>query len=178
MKNPIFVATLALVPSVFGCATAPQHAVSPQSVALACNQLPGDSQQVLNSVLTPGATFDAKPIHEIRVRARASQEAQLVGAQVQLPAPQNVSKEYLERVLTCHANTSVAASMADPFHPSVGSVHSVNVESNGATLAVKIRGNNKAANHDILQRAEQLTTPTTDVQIEQVGHSKTLAPIL
>jgi hypothetical protein len=177
MQNPIIVATLALAASAIGCASSAHPAASPQRVSLACNQLPADSQQVLNSVLTPGATFDARPIKEIRVRARASQEAELVGAQLQIPAPHNVSKEYLERVLTCHANSNVAAHDADPFHPSVGSVRAIDVKSEGATLAVQIRGSNKATNREILHRAERLSTPSSDVTIEQVG-STTSAPVL
>lgn len=170
MKSHLIVATAALAASAFGCSHA-TPAASPQRVALACNQLPADSQQVLDSVLAPGSTFDATPIHEIKVRVRASQEPELVGAQVQLPAPNNVSKEYLERVLTCHSYANVAANNADPFHPSVGNVSSIDVKSQGSTLAIQIRGNNKAANKDILARAQQLTTPTTDVTIEQVGNA-------
>lgn len=171
MKHSLILSTLALATSTFACASAPPYASSPQSVALACNQLPADSQQLVDSVLAPGATFDAKPIKEVRIRVRASQEEQLVGAQVQLPAPQNVSREYLERVLTCHAYTAVAAHQADPFHPSVGGIRDIDVKSQGATLAVQIRGTSKAANQDILQRAQQLTTPTTDVRVEQVGQA-------
>lgn len=168
MKNQILIAAFA-ASAAFGCASSAQTAVSPQRVSLACNQLGPDSQELVTSVLAPGATSAAAPIKEIRVRARASQEAELVGAQVRLPAPQNVSKEYLERVLTCHANTAVAAHEADPFHPSVGRVKAVDVESVGGTLAIQIRGNSKAANKDIWQRAQQLATPTTNVTVEQVS---------
>lgn len=166
MKNTI--ATLALAVSAFGCANAPQ-AATPRSVALACNQLPADN--VLASVLTPGATFDAKPIKEIKVIARASQPEVLVGAEVQLAAPPTVTKEYLERVLTCHAYTGVAAHSADPFHPTDGSVSQIDVQSKGGTLAIQIRGNSKAANRDILGRARNLTTPSADVTVEQVGQA-------
>jgi hypothetical protein len=167
MKNTTLIATFAVIAAA-GCASSTHPVARPQQAGLACNQLDADSQQVLASVLAPGATFNAEPIKEVRVRVRASQEAEVVGAQVHLPAPQNVSKEYLERVLVCHTNTSVAAHGADPFHPSVGHVNRVNVRSLGGTLAIQIRGNNRAANNDILQRSQQLTTPT-DVTVEQVG---------
>lgn len=176
MKKITTIATLAFAASAAACAAAPRYASSPQRVALACNQLPADSQQIVDSVLTPGATFDAKPLTEIRVLTRASEQAVLVGAQVRLPAPPNVSKEYLERVLTCHANSNVASNAADPFRPAVGSVSSVDVKSEGATLAVQIRGSDKFATQDILERAELLTAPSTDVTVQQVGLTTTTQP--
>ncbi len=66
----------------------------------------------------------------------------------------------------------------DPFHPSVGHISSIDVKSEGSTLAIQIRGNNKAANKDILGRAQQLTTPTTDVTVEQVGNASRGAALL
>jgi deferrochelatase/peroxidase EfeB len=159
---------LAFALSAFGCANSATPAASP-SASLACTQLPAESNQLLTNVLTPGATYGAQALTERRVIARAHQPTVVVGAEVHMPAPQGVTKEYLERVLTCHATTGVAAHNADPFHPSNGSVQDIAVKSSGGALAIQIRGNDRASSQEILNRAKSLTTPATNVTIEQVG---------
>jgi hypothetical protein len=166
MKTTSLVIALAL--SAFGCANSATPASNP-SAGLACNQLSAESNQLVSTVLTPGATYGAQPLVETRLIARAHNPRVVKGAEVQLPAPQGVTKEHLERVLTCHAASGVAAHSADPFHPSGGSVRDVTVKSSGGALAIQIRGDGAAANHDILSRAKSLTTPAADVTVEQVG---------
>lgn len=167
MKNTILAAAIVLVAAA--CSNSNQPVNTPRSAQLACSQLPADSNQLVSHVLTPGSTYGARPISETRVIARAHQPKVVVGAEVALPAPEGVTKEYLERVLTCHADTGVAAHAADPFHPAAGRVRDISIESSGASLAIQIRGTSDEANREILSRAQALTTPSTDVRVEQVG---------
>jgi hypothetical protein len=167
MKKMTLLVSFAL--AAIGCANSPSP--STPSASLACNQLPADSNQLVSRVLTPGATHGAQPLIEQPIAARAHQPRVVVGAEVQMPAPAGVTKEYLERVLTCHADSGVAAHSADPFHPQGGSVRDVAVKSWGGALAIQIRGNGTEANRDILNRAKALTTPATDVTVEQVGQA-------
>lgn len=169
MKNTILAAALVL--GAAACSNPNQSVEVPRSAQLACSQLPADAPQLVSKVLTPGATYGARPLSETRVIARAHQPKVVVGAEVALPAPEGVTKEYLQRVLTCHADTGVAAHSADPFHPSSGEVRDIAIHSSGAALAIQIRGTNSDANREILSRAEALTTPAADVQVEQVGQN-------
>lgn len=168
MKSIVF--TLALGLSAFGCASSAAH-TPPRSAALACSQLPSDSNQLLSNVLKPGSTYGARAVTQTKVIARAHQPTVVVGAEVQLPAPEGVTKEYLERVFTCHADTGVAAHSADPFHPSSGSVRDVAVRSSGAALAIQIIGDSPSTNREIWSRAQSLTMPSADVTVEQVGQA-------
>lgn len=175
MKTTIL-AALAIL-TVAACSSANQAVEVPRSAQLACSQLPSDAPALVSRVLTPGATYGARAISETRVIARAHQPQVVVGAEVALPAPEGVTKEYLQRVLTCHADTGVAAHAADPFHPSTGEVRDIAIKSSGAALAIQIRGTNSDANREILARAQSLTTPATDVTVEQVGQANTVAPL-
>lgn len=175
MKTTIFASALIL--GAVACSQSNQPVAAPRSAQLACSELPADASQLVSHVLTPGATYGARPISETRIIARAHQPQVVVGAEVALPAPQGVTKEYLQRVLTCHADTGVAAHSADPFHPASGSVRDIAIKSSGAALAIQIRGTNSDANREILSRAEALTTPSADVKVEQVGLAATVAPL-
>ncbi len=167
MKTTILAVTLVL--GAAACSNSNQPVAVPRSTQLACSQLPSDANQLVGHVLTPGATHSVRPLSETRVIARAHQPQVVAGAEMALPAPHGVTQEYLERVLTCHADTGVAAHAADPFHPASGSVSGVAVKSAGGAFEIEIRGNNVAANREILARARELTTPSTDVKVEQVG---------
>jgi hypothetical protein len=175
MKTTILAAAIAL--GAAACSTSNQSVEVPRSAQLACSQLPADAPQLVSQVLTPGATYGARAISETRVIARAHQPQVVVGAEVALPAPEGVTKEYLQRVLTCHADTGVAAHSADPFHPSSGSVREIAIRSSGAALAIQIRGDNSDANREILSRAHALTTPAADVTVEQVGQAAAVSPL-
>jgi hypothetical protein len=175
MKKTIF--ATALVLGAVACSNSNQAVSAPRGAQLACAQLPADAPRLVTQVLTPGATYGARAISETRVIARAHQPQVVVGAEVALPAPEGVTKEYLQRVLTCHADTGVAAHAADPFHPASGSVRDIAIRSSGAALAIQIRGTNADANREILSRAQALTTPATDVTVEQVGQATTIAPL-
>lgn len=144
---------------------------------LACSQLPAESAQLRDLVLTPGATNGATAVTETRVIARAHQPTVVVGAEVSLPAPQGVTQQYLERVLTCHAASGAAAHAADPFHPTAGAVKDVAIRSHGGTFAIQIRGENPATGREILARAQALTTPAADVTVEQVGQGASTSPM-
>lgn len=170
MKTFIIAAAIAL--GAVACAnTATSQTNTASGGQLACSELPAESAQLRNLVLTPGATNSAKPVTETRVIARAHQPTVVVGAEVSLPAPQGVTQQYLERVLTCHAASTAQAHAADPFHPSVGQVTDVAIRSNGGTFAIQIRGENPATGREILARAQALTTPAADVTVEQVGQN-------
>lgn len=156
--------------AAFGCASHPnQPSRAPQSTQLACSQLSSDSTALLSRVLTPGSTSGARPLTETRFVARAHQPTTLVGAQMDLPAPEGVTKEYLQRVLTCHADVGAALHASDPFHPSTGTVVDIAVRSSGAMFAIQIRGDETATGEVILARVRELSAPTVDVGVEQVG---------
>lgn len=162
MKNR-YAAVLFGAALAWGCAS---QTPTTQVASAGCTDL-ADGQRVLNHLYQPGSVHAAKPIERKQFIARAIQPKHTVGAKLYVHAPEGVTKEYMERALTCHATGGASAHPNDPLHPSVGSVVDVDVTSAGSSFAVHVVGDGPQAGKEIWSRARALQQ--SSVSVEQVA---------
>ncbi len=143
----IVVGTLGLIAAACSTPTPPQVATAG---AASCNIQTDD--QLLGAVYEPGAIYDVKPITR---RSFFSHEEETVGAKLYVHAPPGVTKEYLERQLSCHAIAGEPKHPHDPFSPAQGKVTEVDVYSAGGGFAIHIIGEEDNGD-EILARAKSI----------------------
>ncbi len=118
----------------------------------------------------PGQVYAAQEIERREIVARAIHRTRTVGAELYVHAPRNVTGEFLERSLTCHATMGQPAHPNDPLHPSEGSVRRVSVRSAGGAFAVRVEGDSPQAGREIWSRARAFAAGS-NVDVRQVAHS-------
>jgi hypothetical protein len=166
MKIPHILALGAMV-ALTACSTS--STPHPRLAATAaCSQLP-DTRAAVQNLYQPGRLYAAKPIREKQFLARALQPERTVGAEMSLHAEEGMTRQYVERVLRCHAANGTAVHPNDPLHPSTGRVTQLDVRSAGDSLAVRVVGDSPRAGREIWQRARSLAESGTHVTVEQIG---------
>lgn len=130
-----------------------------------CRSL-GDTSQTVAALLSPDSVYSAD---RADVTRRVSVTGTERGSVLYVHAAPGLSREYLERVLGCHATYGHAVGANDPFHPQSGAVTQVDVESSGSGYAVRLAGENARTDDEIWQRARDLSYST--VQAEQIASS-------
>lgn len=116
----------------------------------------------------PGRVYAARKVEKREFVARAIQPTRVIGAELFMHAPRNVTDTFLERALTCHALTGRAAHPNDPLHPSDGSVRAVSVRSAGGSLAIRVVGETPQAGREIWSRARAFASGSS-VDVQQVA---------
>lgn len=165
MRYQLIVLGLSSVVMGVGCAAAQTQPVN--VAAAGCNQIDNPSA-VAATYLKSDQLYGAQEVRERVFLARAIQPKRTVGADLYVHATPNVSGEYLERVLTCHAAQGQGIDGNDPFHPTSGHVASIEVRPVSSGYAVRVLGSDHHTSKEIWQRAKTLTAPGT-VTIEQVA---------
>ncbi len=161
MPKSVFIAG-AVSALAISCASSQGH---PHEVAAGagCRSL-GDASQTVATVLSPEVVNGAD---RVDVDRRISVTGTQPGSVLYLRATPAMSREYLERVLSCHAAYGRAVGPSDPFHPEGGNVAGVEVASAGAGYAVRVVGENRRTDDEIWRRAHDLAYST--VQAEQLA---------
>lgn len=152
--------------SLAACASSPAE----PSVAAtsACAGLPNAQAEAV-SLYQPGVMYAASPVEEKVFIARAIQPVRTFGADVYVRAQKGMTEQYLERVLSCHTASGVAAHPNDPLHPSEGRIAELSVRSAGDSLAIRIIGDSPSTGQEILQRARSVTSSGAEVTVEQLA---------
>ncbi len=111
----------------------------------------------MSVVYEPGAIYDVKPITR---RTFFTPEEEIVGAKLYVHARPGVTKEYLERQLSCHAVAGQPAHPSDPLNPSSGRIAEVDVHSAGGGFSIHVigEGNN---GKEIFRRAMSIKDDQT-----------------
>jgi hypothetical protein len=158
--SKLVVVALAAVGS-FACASQSE----PRTVAsgAGCAEL-GDTHTAVAGILAPGNVYAARRAEPDPFKSRGHRP----GVDVLVHATPGASREYVERTLSCHAQFGRALNDSDPLHPQAGSVADVDVHSLPGGYAVRVVGEDRAANEDIYQRARNLAGGAS-VQVEQVA---------
>ncbi len=149
-----------------GCA---QSGAEPKTVAGAGGCSAANDSELIGHVYSAGTIYAAKPIKKRVFLARANQPIRTFGAQLYMHAPKGVTKEYMERQLTCHAAAGGTVHPNDPLKPSAGAVADIDVRSAGGDFAIEVIGHDHHAGRDIWQRAQSISGGAGAVQVEQVG---------
>jgi hypothetical protein len=148
-----------------GCSMAEQR---PAHVATAgCAQLAAGHAD--NAFYKPGQVYAARPVKQRQVIARAHQPERTMGAELYMHAQPGLTKEYLQRSLSCHAAAGRPTHPNDPLHPTAGALKSLTVRSEGENFVVKAMGDSPAAGKEIWQRARSFTAPSSEVTAEQLA---------
>ena len=110
-------------------------------------------------LLTPGIVQSAEPLYAV-VQTKHGIERRLMGAQLRVPAQPGLTAEWLERTLKCHgARRTLSAEQspaASPYFLPNGWVE-IAVETNGDGFNVHLRGEDREASQQILDRAKAFT---------------------
>jgi hypothetical protein len=130
-----------------------------------CRSL-GDTSQTVATVLSPESVYAADRLQPTRAVSVTGTQP---GSVLYVHAAPGTSREYLERVLSCHAAYGRAVGANDPFHPQSGAVKEVEVDSSGAGYAVRVVGDDARTDDEIWHRARDLSYST--VQAEQIASS-------
>lgn len=138
------------------------------AAASGCQEIAGND--VTAEFYKPGQVYAAREIEEKQFIARAIQRQQTVGAELHMHAPRNVTGEFLQRALACHAFTGQAAHPNDPLHPVEGEIRSVSVRSAGGSFAVQIVSDSPQVGREIWARARAFASGST-VDVRQVATS-------
>lgn len=166
----ITVATIGLLAlGLSACSGAQQ--VDPRVAATSgCQDIAGN--EATAEFYKPGQIYGARELERNEFVARAIQRKQTVGAELYMHAPRNVTGEFLERALTCHAFTGQAAHPNDPLHPSEGTVRSVAVRSKGGGFAVQVTSDSPRVGREIWARARAFAG-SSSVDVRQVSSLST-----
>jgi hypothetical protein len=138
------------------------------AAASACQGMVGN--EATAEFYKPGQVYGAQEIERREIVARAIHRTRTVGAELYVHAPRNVTGEYLERALTCHATMGQPAHPNDPLHPSEGSVRRVSVRSAGGAFAVQVVGDSPQAGREIWARARAFAAGS-NVDVRQVARA-------
>jgi hypothetical protein len=138
------------------------------AAAPGCQEIAGNEASA--EFYTPGRVYAARKLEKREHTARAIQINRVVGAELYLHAPRNVTSEFMERALICHARSGHAAHPNDPLHPSEGSVRRVSVRSTGGNLVVEVVGDGPQAGREIWARASAFAS-SSHVDVRQVAAS-------
>lgn len=136
-----------------GCAST--QAPSTQVARASCEVDAGE-KAFAAKYLQPSRVQTVSRVSEKDFRARAIQPRRTVGADLYVAAEEGVSAEYLERVLSCHAQSGQALHTADPFHALSGEVQ-VRVSSAPAGYRIRVTGSTPEAGREIWNKASSLT---------------------
>lgn len=169
MRYSIPVVAAAFAASSLACSA---QAPRPETVAhLACDSDPGLAATAKNH-LEPGQVRSVAALHEKELVARAIERQRLVGAELRVAAESGVTREYLERALSCHAAKGEPSSDRDPvaIAPSVR----VRVEGDDGSFRIRVTSKDAGVAQQIWQRAEEYQSPPR-VEIEQVARNETQA---
>jgi hypothetical protein len=131
-----------------------------------CQEIAGN--EATAEFYKPGQVYAARELERNEFVARAIQRKRTVGAELYMHAPRNVTGEFLERALTCHAFTGQASHPNDPLHPSEGTVQSVAVRSEGGGFAVQITSDSPRVGREIWARAQSFAGGSS-VDVRQVS---------
>lgn len=154
------------LPFVLGACGGAAHTDARVAANPACQDIAGN--EATAEFYTPGRVYAARKLEKREIVARAIQRDRVVGAELYLPAPRNVTSEFMERALICHARSGQAAHPNDPLHPSDGSVRRVSVRSTGGSLAVQVLGNDPQAGREIWARARAFASGS-NVDVRQIA---------
>lgn len=148
-----------------GCAGGLEHQRTSPKLSVDCSGLTGNA---VAQLYAPGTVQNVKPLYRREFRARAIQPVFVSGAELQIPAQAGMTDAYLERVLSCHAARSGAASehAVDPLR--VHGVENVDVRSKGPMTSISITSTDRAAAKQILQHARSLGESGT-VSVQQLS---------
>jgi hypothetical protein len=138
------------------------------AAASGCQQIAGND--VTAEFYKPGQVYSARELERTKFIARALQRQETIGAELHMHAPRNVTGEFLQRALACHAFTGQAAHPNDPLHPSEGAVRSVSVRSAGGSFAVQIVSDSPRVGREIWARAQAFASGS-NVDVRQVASS-------
>lgn len=132
-------------------------------------------QQIANNEATthfysPGQVYAARELERREFVARAIQRKRTQGAELFVHAPPNITGEFLERALSCHAWTGQAAHPNDPLHPAEGRVTNVSVRSAGGSFAVQVVSDEPQVGREIWARARAFASGSS-VDVQQIGAS-------
>jgi len=117
-----------------------------------------------------GQVYDAKPIKKSPKHVKAILPKWVAGAKMYLHAEKGMTKEYLNRVATCHARTSDASEYTyarDPLR--VEGKKDIRVYSAGDAFVISVTSEDKATGREIWKRAEELSRA---VDVDLVGESE------
>src|SRR6187431_2324696 len=157
---------LVAVGALASVACAAQPPARSESARLGCEQL-GDGARA--DYLAPGKVSGVRRVTETQHVARAVQVERTVGAELLVQAEPGVTPDYLQRVLSCQAESGAAS--ASVLRSSEGSV-AITVRSDAGRLAVRAIGSNNAAGEQIWQQAQSLTSSGASVeQVASLGGS-------
>lgn len=162
-------ALIGLTVALGACASG-QRSEARVAAASGCQGLVGN--EATAEFYRPGQVYAAQEIERREHVARAIQRNRTVGAELYVHAPRNITGEFLERALTCHAMMGQPAHPNDPLHPSEGSVRHVAVRSAGGAFAVQVVGDSPRAGREIWARARAFASGS-DVEVRQVATSTT-----
>lgn len=167
MRNDISCALLGLAFALSACGGA-AHQDARVAAAPGCQEIAGN--EATAEFYAPGRVYRARKLEKRDHLVRAIKINRVVGAELYLHAPRNVTSEFMERALICHARTGQAAHPNDPLHPSEGSVRRVSVRSEGGSLAVQVVGEDTQAGREIWARARAFASGS-NVDVRQVAAS-------
>lgn len=152
--------------SAVGCAGAAQTPARSPVASASCAGIP-DLQQQVAELLAPGQVQRVEPLYRLEHRARAIQLRYVSGAKVYVPAERGMNDGYLERALSCHAASAESSQPNDPLR--VANVHDIDVRTRGTLIEIQIEGADRAAGKQILERAQGLREPSTQVEVRQLS---------
>jgi hypothetical protein len=154
------------LPFVLAACGGAAHPDARVAAASGCQEIAGN--EATAEFYTPGRVYAARKLEKREIVARAIQRDRVVGAELYLHAPRNVTSEFMERALICHSRSGQAAHPNDPLHPSDGSVRRVSVRSAGGSLAVQVEGDDLQAGREIWARARAFASGS-NVEVRQVA---------
>ena len=161
MKKILF-ATAAL--AMVGCGGSSHQAASQRA---ACQGV--DTQGAVARIYSEASSGSAAPLYKTGVRTRAISTRYVSGSELTVPAPEGMSGEYIQRVLTCHSATGAQAHPNDVLAGNLEPA-SVQVRSAGASYRIAIEGRNRDDGKRIWSKAQALTQGGGgSVEVEQVS---------
>lgn len=162
----ISVGTIGLLALGLAACSSRAH-VDPRVAATSgCQEIAGN--EATAEFYKPGQVYGARELERNEFVARAIQRKATTGAELYMHAPRNVTGEFLERALACHAFTGQAAHPNDPLHPAEGTIKSVSVRSRGGGFAVQVTSDSPKVGREIWARARAFAG-SSSVDVRQVS---------